>query len=290
MRILLTGAGGQLGKDIVLALKEHNESLKEHLKIDFLAMDHNGLDVSIRDQVFKVCYGYEPDIIIHAAAWTKVDECESNLEKAYCTNTMGTRYLADAAKYLNAYLLYVSTDYVFDGYKKDPYVEWDAPNPLSVYGKSKLAGEQAVYGVPFHSVVRTSWVCGYGGANMVKTLLRLLAERETLQFVDDQIGSPTFTEDLAQKIIEIAIGRHCGIFHVTNSGMTSWYGFAKETAALLGYDPSKIVPIKTSEMSPPRPAPRPANSVLDNMALRLSGLGLLPAWQTSLAKLLDRLK
>jgi len=125
---------------------------------------------------------------------------------------------------------------------------------------------------------------------MVKTLVKLLAERDVLQFVDDQIGSPTFTEDLAQKIIEIAIGRYCGIFHVTNSGMTSWYGFAQKTASLLGYDPSKIVPVKTSEFSPQRPAPRPANSVLDNMALRLSGLELLPDWQISLAKLLDRLQ
>ncbi|MCL5047467.1 MAG: dTDP-4-dehydrorhamnose reductase [Firmicutes bacterium] len=290
MRILVTGAGGQLGKDIVLALEKHNSVLKENLKIDFLGLDRGQLDVSVRDQVFKVCYGYEPDVIIHAAAWTKVDECESDLDKSYSINALGTRYLADAAKYLGAYFLYVSTDYVFDGTKDSPYLEWDRPNPLSVYGKSKLAGEEAVFGIPFHCVVRTSWVCGYGGANMVKTVLRLLAERDELQFVDDQIGSPTFTEDLADKIIELALGRFTGIFHVTNSGVTSWYGLAREIAALAGYDESKVLPIKTAELYPPRPAPRPANSVLDNMGLRLSDLALLPDWHLSLDKLLRQLK
>ncbi len=290
MRILLTGASGQLGQDIVTAFERRRDEFQPGKKPDFLALSRDQLDVSSRDQVFGVCYGYEPDVIIHPAAWTKVDECETNPDKAYAVNACGTNYLADAAKTLNAYMLYVSTDYVFDGYKSSPYIEWDTPNPLSVYGRSKLAGEHAAASVPFHAIVRTSWVAGHGGANMVKTVMKLLEERDNLQFVEDQIGSPTLTPDLADKILEIVAARLTGIFHVTNSGSTSWYGFAAEIASLLGYGEGKILPIKTADLFPPRPAPRPANSVLDNMALRTAGLGLLPDWRDSLSALVNRLK
>jgi dTDP-4-dehydrorhamnose reductase len=290
MRILLTGAGGQLGQDLVAAFQHQNEARQTGKRSDILALSREQLDVSSRDRVYSVCHDYEPDVIIHPAAWTKVDECESNPEKAYAINACGTKYFSDMAKTLGAYMLYVSTDYVFDGRKPSPYVEWDTPNPLSVYGKSKLAGEQAMASVPFHAIIRTSWVAGYGGANMVKTVMKLLAERESLQFVEDQIGSPTFTADLADKILEITSARLTGTFHVTNSGVTSWYEFASEIATLLGYGKEKVLPVKTADLFPPRPAPRPENSVLDNMALRIEGLRLLPDWRESLAGLVHRLR
>jgi dTDP-4-dehydrorhamnose reductase len=202
---------------------------------------------------------------------------------------MGTRHVAEASRRVGAHILYVSTDYVFDGTLDRPYVEWDATNPQSVYGRSKLGGEHEVAAVSGGdaTVVRTAWVSGAHGANMVKTVLRLATGPGDgpLRFVDDQHGTPTFTADLASTIVGLALDRRPGTFHVTNQGETTWFGFARATLSAAGLDPERVEPIATGDLDPPRPAPRPANSRLDNAALRLSGLALLPKWTESLTRL-----
>jgi dTDP-4-dehydrorhamnose reductase len=185
-------------------------------------------------------------------------------------------------------MVYVSTDYVFDGTSDRPYREWDAPCPTSVYGASKLAGERECR--PGTTIVRTSWLCGAYGANMVVTALRLAAGDGELRFVDDQHGSPTFTADLAPAIVTLGLDRRPGVFHLTNGGATTWWGFVRAVLAEAGADPERVRPISTAELDPPRPAPRPAYSVLDNMALRLSGLPALPQWQDGLSRLVVALR
>ena len=267
MRILVTGAGGQLGTDLMLAGGRH----------EMVAAPHSILDVGDRDQVLAAVTSLAPDLIIHAAAWTAVDACESDPERAFRVNAFGGRNMAEAARLSGAHLVAVSTDYVFDGTKEDAYHEWDEPRPMSVYGHSKLAGEREITELlPGAAIARTSWVCGAHGSNMVKTVLRLAGGEGTLRFVDDQRGCPTFTEDLAVMLLQLAISRRPGVFHVTNQGPTTWYRFARDVLAAAGQDPDRVEPIRTSELDPPRPAPRPANSVLDNAAIRMSGLPLLP--------------
>lgn len=235
-----------------------------------------------------------PDIVVHAAAWTAVDACERDPDRAYRVNALGTRHVVEAARLVGAHILYVSTDYVFDGRSPHPYREWDDPNPVSVYGRSKLGGERELLSswsvLPAGAtVVRTSWVCGVHGSNMLKTVLRLSAERSELTFVDDQRGCPTFTADLADMIVRLAVGRMPGLFHVTNQGPTTWYRFAREVVAAAGRDPEMVKPITTGQLQPPRPAPRPANSVLDNAALRLQGMPLLPDYHEPLERAVKQL-
>jgi dTDP-4-dehydrorhamnose reductase len=281
VRVLVTGAGGQLGHDVA--------SVCEAAGDEVVAAGHADLDVGDRDAVFQAITALRPDAVLHVGAWTAVDACEGDPDRAYRVNALGTRWVADASRQVGAYLAYVSTDYVFDGTKADPYVEWDATNPQSVYGRSKLGGEDEVRAhAPGAAVVRTSWVCGEHGHNMVKTVLGL-ADRPELAFVDDQRGCPTFTADLAVALRRLAASRLTGTFHVTNQGAVSWYEFVGDILELAGHDRAKVRPIKTSDLDPPRPAPRPANSVLDNAALRLSGLPLLPPYQESLEALLKRL-
>lgn len=262
MRILVTGSRGQLGTEVMelLGAMDHHEVLGLDLP------DH---DLTDRDHVLGVITEWRPDAIIHGAAFTAVDLCESEPETAYRVNCAATRFIADGARRVGAHVAYVSTDYVFDGTKSEPYVEWDTPNPRSVYGRTKLGGEMEID--PGWSIARTSWVCGFHGNNMVKTLLRLAGERDTLSFVDDQIGHPTFAGDLARMVTKLAIERVPGIFHTTNQGAVSWYEFAREVFSAAGHDPDRISPISTAELQPPRPAERPANSVLDDMAWRMHG-------------------
>jgi dTDP-4-dehydrorhamnose reductase len=183
--------------------------------------------------------------------------------------------------------VHVSTDYVFDGTKLGPYVETDTPNPQSVYGSTKLAGEhEALANGSGVAVVRTSWVCGFYGNNMVKTVHKLAQERDSLSFVSDQIGHPTFTSDLAPLLHRLAVDRRDGIFHGTNQGAVSWYEFVQEIVRLMGKDPGMVHPITTAELQPPRPAKRPANSVLDNKALRDAGYAPTRDFREPLAELL----
>ena len=281
MKILITGAGGQLGRD----LQSHGEAQGDEV----VAATRATLDVGDRDAVYQAVTGVQPDVVIHAAAWTAVDACESDPDKAYRVNALASRWIADASRRVGAHLVAVSTDYVFDGTKDDPYVEWDRPNPRSVYGRSKWGGEQEIAAhAPGASVVRTSWVCGEHGGNMIKTVLKL-AERPELAFVDDQRGHPSFTADLAVGIRRLAAARVPGLFHMTNQGAVSWFEFVQAILESAGHDPAKVRPIKTADLDPPRPAPRPANSVLDNAALRLGGMPLLPHYRESLDRLVARL-
>lgn len=268
-----------------------------HLSADsfeVLAPGSDVLSVENRTVVREAIEGFRPHLVLHAGAFTAVDACESDPDKAFAVNAIGTRNVAEAAHAVGAHLVYVSTDYVFDGTLDRRYVEWDRPGPRSVYGRSKLGGELEVLQLAGASstVVRTAWVSGAHGANMVKTVLRLAtpaadAASGPLRFVDDQCGSPTFTADLAPAIVRLALDRRPGIFHATNQGETTWFGFAQATLSAAGMDPRRVEPIATSELDPPRPAPRPTNSRLDNAALRLSGLPLLPNWEESLARLVD---
>jgi dTDP-4-dehydrorhamnose reductase len=278
VRVLVTGAGGQLGHDVVTTCEAAGDEV--------VACDHATLDLADRDSVLGAITSVRPDAVINAAAWTAVDACESDPDKAWLINALGVRHVMDGARRVGAHLVHVSTDYVFDGTKLDPYVEWDQPNPRSSYGRSKLGGEQEVD--PGHAVARTAWVCGEHGANMVKTVLKL-ADRPELAFVDDQRGSPTFTADLAGALRLLAVERRPGTFHLTNQGAVSWYEFVQAILESAGRDPAKVRPIKTDDLDPPRPAPRPANSVLDNAAWRLSGLPLLPHYRESLDRLVARL-
>jgi dTDP-4-dehydrorhamnose reductase len=188
---------------------------------------------------------------------------------------------------VGAHVVYLSTDYVFDGTKDSPYVEWDRPNPRSVYGRTKLGGEMEID--PAWSVARTSWVCGFHGNNMVKTLLRLAEERETVSFVDDQWGHPTFAQDLARMVAKLAVERVSGTFHTTNQGAVSWHGFARAVFAAGGHDPDRVEPISTAELLPARPAERPMNSVLDNLAWRLHGFETSRDFREPMAEVVERL-
>ena len=262
MRVLVTGSRGQLGTEVMTLL----EGVDHHVVVGLDLPEH---DLTDRDHVLGVIGDFDPDLVLHGAAFTAVDLCEEQVETAYRVNCAATRFIADGARRVGAHVVYVSTDYVFDGTKDSPYVEWDRPNPQSVYGRTKLSGESEID--PGWTVARTSWVCGRHGNNMVKTLLRLAEERDTLSFVDDQIGHPTFAQDLARMIVTLGTERVPGTFHTTNQGVVSWYGFAREVFAAAGHDPDRISAISTAELDPPRPAPRPANSVLDNMAWRMHG-------------------
>ncbi|MCL4421977.1 MAG: dTDP-4-dehydrorhamnose reductase [Actinobacteria bacterium] len=281
MRVLVTGAAGQLGRDLVAEL----DRLRT---VEVTGAGRKDLDVSDRDMVMTAVNGLRPDVIVHAAAWTAVDGCETDPERAFKVNSLGTRNIAEAARFFGSHVCYVSTDYVFDGRAGRAYVEWDQPNPLSVYGRSKLGGELELD--PGSTVVRTSWVCGAHGSNIVRTVLELASRGQTLRFVDDQWGCPTFTPGLASKITLLALERRAGVYHVTHQGPTSWYGFVQAILEAAGQPVSLVQPIKTAELDPPRPAPRPAYSVLDNAAMRLSGLELLPEWHEPLGDLVKALK
>jgi dTDP-4-dehydrorhamnose reductase len=279
VRVLVTGAGGQLGTDLVRFF----EGQPHH---DLIAAPRSALDVGDRDQTMSQITAVAPQLIIHAGAWTAVDACESDPDRAFRVNALGCRHVAEAARTVGAHLVAVSTDYVFDGTSPSPYNEWDPTNPLSVYGRSKLGGELEIRALaPSATIVRTSWVCGANGSNMVKTILRVAsASADPMRFVDDQHGCPTFTEDLASMLARLGLARLTGTFHVTNQGPTTWFGFAQDVLRAAGLEPTRVEPITTEQLDPPRPARRPANSVLDNAALRLAGLPLLPDYREPLER------
>ncbi len=276
-RALITGAGGQVGRELVEAFRHD----------DLVACDHAALDVGDRDRVLQVIGQVRPEVVVHAAAWTDVDACELDPDRAYRVNALGTRHVAEAARLVGARLCYLSTDYVFDGSSPRPYREWDPPNPLSVYGRSKLGGEAELG--PGDMIIRTSWVCGRHGRNFVNTVLARARAGEPLHVVDDQHGCPTFADDLAGMVRRLVVAHLPGVYHVTNQGATTWYGFACEVVTAAGLPPDCVSPVTTRALDPPRPAPRPANSVLDNAALRLSGLPLLPPRQEALERLVRQL-
>jgi len=277
MRVLITGASGQLGHDLIEAFDDGRHEV--------VATTHASMDLADRDAVLATVVAAGPDVIIHGGAWTAVDACEGDPDKAFAVNGFGTRNVAEAARRTNAHVVYVSTDYVFDGRKKTPYREWDETGPRTVYGASKLAGERELDAGS--AIVRTSWVCGVHGNNFVKTMLRLAGERDTWGVVDDQRGCPSFTPDLAAAIKQLALGRLPGVFHLSNQGATTWYGFACAILEAAGHDAGRITPITTADY--PVPAPRPANSVLDNSAWRLAGFDELDEWRAPLARMIKEI-
>jgi dTDP-4-dehydrorhamnose reductase len=279
LRVLITGAGGQLGRDLVRVFEDGTD------RYEVVATSRKELDLEDRDSVLGAITTTEPDVVIHAGAWTAVDACESDPDKAFRINALGTRHVQQAARIVGARVCHISTDYVFDGTATAPIDEWAQTNPTSVYGRSKLGGEREID--PGNTIVRTAWVCGAGGGNFVKTMLRLAGERDEFRVVADQVGSPSFTEDLAAAVRRLVVSRSPGVYHVTNAGTASWFDLAQATFAAAGLDPARVTPITTAEY--PTPARRPAYSVLDNAALRLQGIPPLPDWRESLGRLVKEL-
>jgi dTDP-4-dehydrorhamnose reductase len=227
-----------------------------------------------------------PDAVVHCAAYTKVDQAESEPDEAYRVNAYGTRNAALAAEEVGAKFVYVSTDYVFDGRADKPYREYDRTDPQTVYGRSKLAGEQLVQSLSSrYFIVRTSWVYGKYGANFVKTMLKLAEDRDRLKVVHDQVGSPTYTLDLARFLLELVRTDYFGIYHASNSGICSWYEFAKAIFEERGLN-VQVEPCTTEEF--PRPAPRPAWSVLDQGAIRAHGFKPIRPWREALRSFLQQ--
>lgn len=291
MTILVTGGNGQLGTELGFVLSAAGD--------DAMIASSAELDVTDRDLVHQVLGAVRPEVVIHGGAWTNVDGCELDPQRAFAVNALGSRHVAEASANIGAHVIYLSTDYVFDGRGTGPqgggaYNEWDQPNPVSHYGRSKLGGElemQRVLGVDA-TIVRASWVVGRFGSNFVKTMLGLAANpaNERVTVVDDQRGCPTFTADLAPMLRRLAIGRFPGTFHVSNAGPVSWFEFAQAIFSAAGHDSGRVVPIASAELLPARPAPRPAVSVLENAALRGYGLGEMPAWQSALRDTVDALR
>jgi dTDP-4-dehydrorhamnose reductase len=281
VRLVVTGAGGQLGHDLVRVAAAAGD--------DVVGADHAALDVTDRDAVLGAITTWRPEVVVHAAAWTAVDACEGDPERAFTTNALAVRWVVEGCARVGAHLVHVSTDYVFDGTLERPYHEWDRPNPQSVYGASKRAGEiEALALGPDAAVVRTSWLCGAHGSNVVEKVLGAAGQSpDGLAFVDDQRGCPTFTADLAPLLRRLALDRRSGLHHVTNQGVVTWFEFAREILAAGGHDPDLVRPITTAELDPPRPATRPANSALDNAALRAAGIPLLRDFREPLAELIS---
>jgi len=274
MRVLVTGAQGQLGTDMVLCLERH----PAHYQVfGFGRVDLNVTDVS---KVAKIFHQVKPDIVVHTAAYTQVDQAETDRSTAYIVNALGTRNLVGEAEKVGAKFVYISTDYVFDGKKGTPYYESDPTNPQSIYGQSKLAGEEFVISLSSkYFIVRTSWVYGKYGANFVRTMLKLGSEGKPIKVVNDQFGSPTYTLDLVRFLLQIFRTERYGIYHATNSGSCSWYEFAKTIFEEAGLQ-VELSPCTTADF--PRPAPRPTYSVLGHAGIKLNGFEDLRPWQEGL--------
>jgi dTDP-4-dehydrorhamnose reductase len=279
VKVAVIGANGQLGTDLCRALPAS----------DVIALTEDDIDVANMASVRKAIVDCRPDIIINTAAYVRVDDCEDEPDKAFRVNALGARHVAVVAQELGAKLVHISTDYVFGGgpeLRLTPYTEFDTPVPLSVYGKSKLAGENlARHFCLRHFIIRSSALfgvagsCGKGG-NFIETMLGLAKERPEVSVVDDQVFSPTYTADLARKIARLITTDYYGIFHITNRGACSWYGFTVEILRLAGIA-TPVVPITSDQY--PQKARRPGYSVLDNYHLRLLGLDDMRPWAEALA-------
>lgn len=278
-KVIVTGAKGQLGSDVVKYFTDAGYQV--------FGFGKDELDITNLENVQEIFLKINPDIVIHSGAFTSVDLAESEEDLAYTINAVGTRNVAVAAKQVNAKLVYISTDYVFNGQGTKPYHEFMPTMPLGVYGASKLAGENYVR--DFHDkffIVRTSWVYGKNGNNFVKTMLKLAAERDELTVVHDQIGCPTYTVDLTNCLLELVKTEKYGTYHVSNSGSCSWNEFAKEIFSIKKMN-INVKPVTTAEF--PRPAARPAYSVFDHMGLRLNNFPQMRNWKEALREFLKDL-
>lgn len=271
MKILITGAGGMLGQSLSSCLESREHQIKGFPK--------EQLDVTNYQQVMDTLTAEKPELVIHAAAYTKVDQAESEAELAYLINGYGTENIGVSCSKLDIPVLYVSTDYVFDGEQSRPYHPWDRTRPLSVYGKSKLAGERAIqHHLTKFYIVRTSWLYGPHGRNFVDTIRQMALDGKPLRVVSDQFGSPTCTLTLSETIADLITTKRWGVYHATDDGVTNWYEFAKAIVADLKVN---VTPIETKDM--PRPATRPKYSVLDKTTLiHTIGREIVP-WKEALS-------
>lgn len=279
MNVLVTGARGQLGLDTVAALSD------EHV---VTGLGHDELDVADADAVRAAISTVRPGVVVNCAAWTAVDACENDPDRAHRINAGGPANLVAALDEFGGHLIQVSTDYVFDGAKNSPYTACDEPNPISVYGASKLAGEQACRASD--TVVRTSWLMGPHPPNILTTILDLLEGPDELRFVDDQRGCPTFTGDLAHALGRLFEDRPAGTIHMTNSGNVTWYEFAAEVARACGHGPGRVKPISSSQQRATRPAARPAYSVLTGESPNSEGSHPLRHYRDALTETLRHLQ
>ncbi len=283
MKVLVTGASGQLGIDTVVVLdrKGHN----------VLGCNRSQLDITNLEQCQQVIREFMPDVIVHCAAYTAVDAAESDVDGAYLVNATGSRNIAVAAESIGAKVVYISTDYVFDGKGDQPYHEYDNTDPQGIYGKSKRAGEVLTQTLSSrYFIVRTSWVYGLHGNNFVKTMLKLGQEKPELKVVHDQKGSPTYTVDLAEFIAELMLTEKYGVYHASNSGACTWYEFTQEIfrqaqQVLDATIVAKLEPCTTADF--PRPASRPANSVMEHLSIRTNGFQDIRHWREGLTAFLE---
>ena len=266
--ILVIGANGMLGRDMMALIGPAARGV-----------DIDEIDITSLESTERVIRTLKPETVINCAAYTDVDGCETNVETAMQVNGEGVAHLAMASREIGARLVHVSTDYVFDGSKGSPYVEDDAPCPLGVYGESKLAGELNAGFNPDHLIVRTQWLFGLHGKNFVETMLRLAVEKDEIAVVDDQVGSPTWTVDLAQAVLALLKSGHCGIYHAANAGFCSWNGFAQAIFEDAGL-PVKVHGMTTDELN--RPARRPLYSTLDCSKLEQDAGFRLQPWRSAL--------
>ena len=281
MKVLVTGVNGQLGYEIVKELNNKGYT-------DILAVDKDEMDITNKDMVNNVIKNYHPDVIFHCAAWTAVDKAEDEKEACYNVNVNGTKYISEAAKEIDAKLIYISTDYVFDGTKEGLYEIDDEVNPKSVYGETKYEGEELVRQNNLkHFIVRISWVFGINGNNFIKTMLKLAETRNELTVVADQFGSPTYTVDLAKLLVEMSETEKYGTYHANNEGYCNWAQFAEYIFKVN----DKEVNVKhiTSEEYPQR-AYRPRNSKLSKQSLDDNGFNRLPSWENAVERYSKELK
>lgn len=276
-RALVTGAGGLLAHDLVPALRQAGWVVTALGRLD--------LDITDPAQCVAAIEGH--DLVVNTAAYTAVDAAESDEAAAFAVNAVGAANVAQASSWAGARLVHISTDYVFDGTATDPYAVDYPVAPVSAYGRTKAAGEWAVRALCHESwVVRTAWLYGSGGPNFVSTMLRLASERETISVVDDQLGQPTWAVDLADLIVRLVnVGAPFGIHHGTSTGQTSWYGFAQAIFELRGLEPQRVQ--RTASVAFPRPARRPASSVLSHSSLTRAGVAPIGDWRRALERHLD---
>lgn len=283
MKILITGAKGQLGNDVILEAKKRGYNP--------VGVDVAEMDITKRNEVERVIARGNYDVVVHCAAWTAVDKAEEPelFETVEAVNALGTKYIADTCRQLDIPLMYFSTDYVFDGQGTTPWKEDDEKNPLNVYGLTKSEGEDYVIQNPKQWTLRISWVFGKSGQNFIRTMVRLSKSHDSLTVVDDQIGLPTYTVDLARLVVDMIETEKYGIYNVCNTGdhYISWYDFSKEIFRQAGIK-IKVVPVGSDQY--PAKAKRPTNSRLDLTKLKEAGFELLPSWQDALGRYLEVLK
>jgi dTDP-4-dehydrorhamnose reductase len=277
MRVLITGAKGMLGRDLV-------DIMSDRFEVE--AIDIEDSDITRFGEIRQTIRDKRPEFVIHCAAYTDVDGCEVETGLSYRINGLGTRNVVACSAELDVPVLYISTDFVFDGRKPSPYREYDNPDPISEYGYGKVAGEFFVRHL--HNrfyIVRTSWLYGSHGKNFVDTILKIADQKGELKVVNDQFGSPTYTRDLAGKLVDlIEVKAGYGIYHITNSGACSWCDFAGKILATAGLIDVKLEPITSEELG--RAARRPSNSVLENRAIGQEGLEPLRSWEEALSEYL----